>query len=189
MRYRHLVVLTTLSCSLAVGGETQSNAPDRQPATLTNGLNYIDFTGDNVNDLVVVGHRENFNAHSFEVVTFFTNETVVRDKPKTWQIVPMFRGDGKELLQIMVSGGADCVLRDFRLLPRSRTLILAERDLGSSFADTGLVTFTTFRLAENKDAEPGRPVFSFEEDVTIRSDHKYCDVGDAFQGELGIPQA
>ena len=193
MLHRCFAAVMLISCTLGAGGETQSEPPDRDPALLTNGLNYLDFTGDKVNDLVVVGHRENFNAHSFEVISLYTHAAVIEGTPAIWQIVPIFKRDGKEVLQIIVSGGADCALRDFRLLPKSRTLIIAERDLGDSFGESHTVTFTRFKLVdtmvENESGEPGRPAFSFEEESTIRTEHKYCDVGDAFRTELGIPHA
>ncbi len=38
---------------------------------IKNGENRIDLIGDGTPSLVFSGHRENFNAHSFEVISFY----------------------------------------------------------------------------------------------------------------------
>ncbi len=151
--------------------------------------NSVDFTGDGVADLVMMSHRENFNAHSFEVASFYVLGDAEEGHPRQWNIVPVMAKD-KERLEVIVSGGADCVLHDFRLLAGSRTtpatLILADRDMGNSFADSETVTFTFFPLAANAEGVPGFPRYSFEQSRVTKTQKHYCDVEKAFQNELGI---
>jgi len=95
-----------------------------------------------------------------------------------------------EHLTLSASGGADCRLHDFRLLAATATadamLILADRELGESFASPTQVSFRFFTLKKNSDGVPGRPVYYFEFDHERRATKPYCDVGDALQAELGL---
>src|SRR5260370_10887204 len=68
------------------------------------GVNRVDFNNDGVEDLVILARRENFNAHGFDVVTFYSNEP--RDQQGHLGIVSIFDKD-KEELTLDVSGGAD----------------------------------------------------------------------------------
>lgn len=151
--------------------------------------NSVDFTGDGVADLVMMSHRENFNAHSYEVASFYVLVDAEDGHPRQWNIVPVMAKD-KERLEIIVSGGADCVLHDFRLIAgfgtTPATLILADRAMGNSFADSETVTFTFFTLASNAEGMPGSPRYSFEQSRITKSQKHYCDVEKAFQNELGI---
>jgi len=150
------------------------------PVSLKNGMNRIDFTGDGRADLVVVAHRENFNAHGFEVVTFH-----VEDGDTLLQ-VPLFDGDDERQFAA-ISGGADCTLHDLRLLPgqagEPMTLVIADRALGDSYADPDTVTFTWYALRTNGDV--GYPQFRFERTRTTQASKRFCDVGDAFDATFG----
>ena len=146
-----------------------------------NGITKVDFVGNGVPDLIISGHRENFNAHSFEVVSFYI------PVENNWNIVPIFEND-KEKLQITVSGGADCLLHDFRLIKsdpkKSATLIIADREMGDSYADQATVVFTYYTLVRRE--EVGSPHYGFEKSRTQTAAVKYCDVGEAFKNELSI---
>lgn len=154
------------------------------PVALENGLNRIDFTGDGRADLVVVAHRENFNAHGFDVVSFH-----VEDGDTLLQ-VPLFDGDDERQFAT-ASGGADCTLHDLRLLPgkagEPMTLVVADRALGDSYADPNTVTFTWYALRTNADGDVGYPQYRFERTRTTQTDKAYCDVGDAFDATFGKP--
>ena len=108
---------------------------------------------------------------------------------KQWDIVPLM-DKNKEKFEITIGGGADCVLHDFRLIAGSgkvpAVLILADRDMGESYADSEKVTFTYFRLMTRKDSIAGFPPYSFERARVKISNVHYCDVTEAFQKELGI---
>lgn len=163
--------------------------PAAQVVPLHNGMNTLSLTSAPLPAMAMLAHRENFNAHGFEVLTLYIQAPTGDGDPPRWQIVPVFDAKG-ERLTLSASGGADCVLRDFRLLPpsptRDATLILAERDMGKSFADAAPVQFRFFQLKKNTEAEIGRPVYYFELDHTRRAGKPYCDVGEALKSELGV---
>ena len=156
-----------------------------EPATsvikIRNGVTRVDFVGNGVSDIIISGHRENFNAHSFDVVSFYIP---VEDN---WNIVPIFENE-KEKLQITVSGGADCLLHDFRLIKgdfkKPATLIIADREMGDSFVDQAKVVFTYYTLVRGE--EIGSPIYGFVKSNTTEAKTKYCDVGEAFKNELSI---
>lgn len=145
-----------------------------------NGITQLDLLGDGTPAMTVIGRRENFNAHSFDVASFFVR---VGDG---WEIVPLFDG-GKEQETLTSSGGADCILHDFRLMRRRPhaplTLVLADRDYGDSFVNDRPVTFRVYQLARNEESTPGTPTWSFLLRSTSKSAKPYCDVGDAFEHE------
>jgi len=135
--------------------------------------------------------RENFNAHSFEVVAFYFRDTSAG--PAQLNLVPVFgtdKGKRKELYEITVGGGADCKLSDFRLLKaqgrQPARLVVAQRDPGDSFVAPGVVRFIYYDLMQNEEGLPGEPPLYFEEKTRANSRQKYCDVNDAFERELGM---
>ena len=134
---------------------------------------------------VVIGHRENFNAHGFEVASFF----IAGDKPPSLDLMSFWDGD-KESLHQITTGGADCLLHDFRLLRSSKgapaMVAVADREMGESYADKAKVSFRFYRLAQNTEGLPGRPTYSFELVKTEKAKASYCDVGEAFARELGL---
>lgn len=150
------------------------------------GLNNLDlsFAGHPVS--VVIGHRENFNAHSSDVVTFYLWD---RDPSRRLDIVGLWDKE-KEELSLQVSGGADCLLHDFRLLRSKRAgppeLVVADRPLLKSYADNGAVSFKFYVLKQSTEGIPGRPPFWFELVATQTSREAYCDVGVALSRELGL---
>lgn len=165
-----------------------AHAADRvQP--LRPGINHIALQAGSPPGMAVLAHRENFNAHGFDVLTLYAKLPTIADQAPQWQIVPLFDATG-EHLELRASGGADCLLHDFRLLRAARgrdaTLVLAERELGESFAASAKVTFRFFRLRANEEGEIGRPVRYFEFDRAQVAKAAYCDVGEAMRAELGL---
>jgi len=151
------------------------------------GLNRVDFNNDGEEDLVVIARRENFNAHGFDVVTFYSNQP--RNQQGNLAIVPMFDKE-KEDLTLEVSGGADCLLHDFRLLKpkhgNEALLIVASRVWSKSFAENNVVAFSYYKLETNHSGLPGRPVLYFTLSDVRQAKKKYCDVNEAFHSELGL---
>jgi len=145
-----------------------------------NGITNLDLLGDGTPAMTVVGRRENFNAHSFDVSSFFVR---LGDR---WEVVPLF-GAGKEQDSVTSAGGADCLLHDFRLVQSAPhtplTLILADRDYGDSFVDVRPVTFRAYQLTRNERSVPGKPTWSYLLRSSWQSAKSYCDVGDAFVHE------
>ncbi|HEY8027674.1 MAG TPA: hypothetical protein VIF60_24250 [Burkholderiaceae bacterium] len=177
---------------VALLGSASASADEQSTSRvvkIANGITQVDFTGEGVADMVVSGHRESYNAHSFDVVSFYVPDRHDTSASAPWDVVPVMTKGG-EKWQVTVSGGADCVLHDFRLLAargkEPATLIMADRDFGNSFADTAKVTFTFYSLVHNLDGIPGYPPYSFEQAGTVVAKRPYCDVEQAFDGELGI---
>ncbi len=153
------------------------------------GTNHVDINNDGINDLVFFARRENFNAHGFDVVTFYIQIPKKDGIIKPWNIVPLFK-ENKESLTLEVSGGADCILNDFRLLkPKQGTqglLIVAKRELSGSYYEKAAVSFDYYTLENNTAGEIGRPLAYFNYQKTVKSKNKYCDVNQAFYSELGL---
>jgi len=168
-----------------------AQAADRVQA-LRPGINRIALQAGAAPGMAMLAHRENFNAHGFEVLTLYAELPVSQGQRPQWQIVPLFDAAG-EHLALKAGGGADCLLHDFRLLRPARgrdaELVLAERELGESFASASQVTFRFFRLHANREGEVGRPVLYFEFDHAEVAKAAYCDVGEAMHAELGLPAA
>src|SRR5438034_224014 len=141
---------------------------------IVNGPNEIDLDGDGRKDLVFSARRKNFNAHAYSHITFYraTGGTNPR-----WELVPFFdRKDVPTVDSFRTVEGADCILRDLRVLrPSSRPdapviVVTGEREPGQSFADS----------------VPGTPEVFFRAVRTIDSTAKHCDIGEAFAAELGL---
>jgi hypothetical protein len=157
---------------------------------VANGINRLQLHSSEA--MIVRASRENFNAHVFDVVSIFVRDGT-GPRVGSWSIVPMFHpraGVDHEDLHIIVGGGADCQLHDFRLLTsdngKSAQLILADRDPGTSYAAPANVRFDYYILSGNTSGSPGRPnlYFNWYKSQSARS--QYCDVNRAFDHELHL---
>jgi len=169
-----------------------SNPPFAQMEVLSvhEGPNAIELNGASPTDLVVRGWVENYNAHGFHFVTFFIQYPDSEDGRTRWDLVPFVTGERTER-GLTTSGGADCRLHDLRVLrPRSRpravTIVVADRDLGRSYADSERVVFSVYELRQNLTGTPGTPGIAFYRTRTIVARARYCDVNDAFAAELSV---
>jgi hypothetical protein len=157
------------------------------------GVNAVNFGPQATHGTVVLGWRENFNAHGFGVATFYlkapkgTVSGLQRDD--MLGLVSVWNGD-KEEWTVTTSGGADCVLHGFRLListqQKPSLLVLADRKMGETFVDEESVTFKTYTLKQNKEQMPGPPAYYFDLTEQRTAKRKYCDVEKAFRDELGF---
>jgi hypothetical protein len=159
----------------------------------------VDLLGNGDSAVVDVADRENFNAHGHHVAVFQVRARV--DPGDTtaavaWQVVPFFGGSvdsvtGEEIFRTVE--GADCNLRDLRILRtapnRPATVVIAERELGTSFAAAAPVQFRFFQLRVNSRGSVGHPTYYFEQTSVVRAEHFYCDVDDAFDREHGFGRA
>lgn len=180
--------------SAAAGGLS----PAGSVVPLSNGPNVVTLTAAALPAQAFLAHRDNANAHGFDVLTLYIQAPTGPGSPPQWQLVPALDARDErrrslpngEHLTLTVSGGADCRLHDFRLLAPAHgsnaRLILADRELGDSFASAAPVTFRFFKLAKNGDGLPGRPVYYFEFDHEQRAARPYCDVGKALRAELAL---
>ncbi len=163
----------------------------REVVPLAEGPNTVDLLGQGRPGLVTKGFFNNYNAHSFEYITFYvTYADSESDRPR-WDVVP-FITDSRLDLGFSTHQGADCVLRDLRVLkqlappPTAVIVVQAERDMGASYADSQFVNFFLYEFRTNTAMTPGKPGIYFERTRAIRSRRAYCDVEDAFRNELGL---
>lgn len=166
-----------------------ASANEAKVVPLHYGVNRVNFGDSGVAGLAVLGHRENFNAHGFDVLTLYLKPEQKTIDSEDWQLVSLFDGQ-QEALTLTVGGGADCTLHDFRLVQDGAngrfSLIVAERDMGGGFADSAPVHFKHYALRKNESAEIGHPLYYFELIKNSTAKRSYCDVGEAFVKELGI---
>ena len=153
---------------------------------LHRGLNNVDLGIARRRVSVVIGHRENFNAHSFDVVTIYLSN----GGPSTGLDIVGFWDKDQEALLLTVAGGADCLLHDFRLLKSARgaapVVVVADRPLLTSYVDDAPVSFKLYSFREKSDGLPGGPAYWFDLVETKTSKAQYCDVGVALSRELGL---
>jgi hypothetical protein len=161
-----------------------------------NGLNRIDLLGTGQPGEIIVSRRGNGNAHGHSIVMFQVLAPAVSDgsNRRMWQVVPFFGGRddseiGEELFR--TSEGADCTLRDLRVVRRGHghpvEVVIGSRDFGRSFADSAAVHFDFYELQAN--TEPLGPTYLFRHVRTVGAKGTYCDVDDAFDRELGLGPA
>jgi hypothetical protein len=165
---------------------------------LKNGVNSVELSGDSKKDMVMVAHRENFNAHWYEATTIYILVPEKSYGPAAWNVVPVEPMEEEESedklegerLHFMTHGGADCLLKDFRLLrdPAKKRIVVitAEREFGETFIDRQPVVFRYYELSQNTDGMPGSAEFYLKGYRKTVSKAPYCDVGEAFRKELGI---
>lgn len=157
---------------------------------LKSGVNNLDINGDGSGGLVFVAHRENYNAHSYDIYTFCLPKK--ENGHELWEVLTFQSKDGSQLDRLTTEAGADCVLRDIRVLrpevgPDRRIIVLVgQRDHGPSFAQPELVKFFVYRLRRNEDGIPGWPRCYFEQVDTLVAKKTHCDVNEAFFSELGV---
>jgi len=154
---------------------------------LRNGSNAVDLDGNHRADLVVVGWRENYNAHGYDLFTFYVQDSTVRERALNLIVFTDSVGLQTEDA-FRTDNGADCVVSDLRVLrPRAGPdlVVIGKRDFGESYGDSLPVTFTVYRLTVSA-GDVGVPPFQFKAERTLRSRARYCDVNNAFRAELGL---
>jgi len=131
-------------------------------------------------------------AHGFSVLTLYAERTTSEADSHGFLVVPLFdkdKGKDKEVSEIVSSGTADCMLHDFRLVRTENEdvqIILADRDLGKSADEDAKVTFKYFDLQVPATSDSNEPPYFFKLAKTTPAKQTYCDVGEAFQKELGL---
>jgi hypothetical protein len=195
-------------CLLAIGllavafaprpARCQSRARSDSPAVipLHAGRTPVDLLGTGTSGTIDVADRENYNAHGHHLALFQVHAPRYADDPtsaKEWQVVPFF-GSGadsrasEEIFRTVE--GADCNLRDLRVLRtapgRPVTVVIGERTLGRSYADSAAVQFQYYELRRNAAGDVGYPSYYFQQTRVVDSTRPYCDVDDAFDRELHL---
>ncbi|MGC4075991.1 MAG: hypothetical protein QM702_02950 [Rubrivivax sp.] len=152
------------------------------------GANTITWPGAPGTVIAFLARRDNFNAHGFDVLSFYVEDSKGGENDAAWHLMS-FYDDHKEALELHAGGGADCLLRDFRLIvggPSEPSVVVAERDPGPDFVTPGQVSFRFYALRHNTARDAGWPPHYFERVRTVRSERRYCDVGEALSAELGL---
>jgi hypothetical protein len=189
-------MMRPLRLSLAVsmlaltGAANSADLPLGNVQSLSYGITPLDLTGAGLPSMAVLARRENGNAHGFDVLTLYVSMSLWDGDPVTWRIVPVFDTDNNdsEQLTLLAGGGADCLLHDFRLVASSRErglqLVVAERRTGD-FATAAPITFKFYEL-EKPTLPFGWPPYYFQLTHSSVTQRSYCDVGEAFEKELGL---
>ena len=161
--------------------------------SLKNGIN--NFAVGDSRLMVVLAHRENFNAHSYETASFYIQTAAAESDPQQWQIVPIeMKGENQRWVNAVdISGGADCQLHTFRMLIEHGTnavyLLCADRAAGHSYAYEETVTFTIYHLTFNVNGDVGPSAAFFHEVRSEQAKKKYCDVDEALKAEFRLAGA
>jgi hypothetical protein len=192
--FTFIVLAIALACqpTSRFADTTTARTVAEGPIVLRNGPNAIDLLGDGTPAQAFVAWRGNYNAHGYSALALYLRAASDRNDTAEWQIVPRFGGPfaqetGRDLFT--TSEGADCTLGDLRLVQhRGRTaeLIVARRELGSSFADSAATYFDYYKLSRNTGGIPGWPPYYFEFVRTVDAHRQYCDVNVAFDQELHL---
>jgi hypothetical protein len=179
--------------ALMTGHAAAADFSSYKAVKIVYGMNTIDFGPPATHGTVILGWRENFNAHGFGVAIFYLNNQKgpVSGLQSDDRLGLVSVWDGRqEELTVRISGSADCVLHDFRLLisneHKPSLLVLADRQMGETFIDQETVTFKIYTLKQNKEQMPGAPTYFFDLTEQRTAKRKYCDVENAFRDELGL---
>ena len=146
------------------------------------GITDVPLTQGGVQATLVRARRENFNAHSFDVLSIYVRAA------SGLELVPLW-DDDEELHELETVEGADCKLKTFHFFSepgKDLQLVIARRPLGESYADAADVTFIYFTLKRNTEAVPGWPRYYFERTRTTKAKRQYCDVDEALAQEAGL---
>jgi hypothetical protein len=168
---------------------------------LIHGPNWVDLDGDGHLDLVMKSRFEINSPHSASIYSFHRHaqeEEYFVNWPE-WIIIPIINLDSKEphgSPTISTFEGADCILRDVRLVQTNRHgkglktfLILGERDLADGFWDIRPFKFKIYEMltvAPNEETQFYVRV-AFRVSHTLTSTEKYCGATEAFFREFGFP--
>jgi hypothetical protein len=176
---RYLPAFTLVGAlALAVVPALAIDLHDYTAVKLHRGINDVDLGVTGQHATLIVGHRANWNAHSFDVTTIYLSG----GSPVAGLEIVGVWDDQKESLYLTTSGGADCLLRG-----APPAVVVADRQLRESFAEDSPVTFKFYVLMHNDIGLPGEPTYWFKLVETRNAKAAYCDVGIALFRELGFP--
>jgi hypothetical protein len=196
-RPKRLVVIGLLAGVLApwaTRGQSRGRSSSPAVIPLHARRNVVDLLGSGSTGTIDVADRENYNAHGHHIAVFQVRAPRYAGDPTSaveWQVVPFFDSDTSTSEEIFRTvDGADCILRDLRIFRREQgrpvTVVIAERALGRSYADSAAVQFQYYELRTNSAGVVGHPSYYFERTRVIEATRPYCDVDDAFDRELNL---
>lgn len=197
-----LVAVAAVSLASPLSAWAESPLPKFDPkdmVPLVHGPNWVDLDGDGHKDLVMKSRVTANGSHSFSIYTFHVfakarpfnpgEDKVELLEPQIHWYTVLFPDLSPPWGERSVGTfqGADCILRDYRLLTpsgRASLLIEAQRGLGESDSDPADVTFSVYRL--EKGSERALNEFAFLKVNEFKAQKKYCSVLNAFKNELGL---
>lgn len=146
-----------------------------------NGISHIDLDADEHREIIVKADRENNNAHSYHVLSFYKKTAAER-----LAVIPVEKPDDSGYTDMLsTQQGADCTIRDYALIKGNGNsaprLIRARRSLDEGYAAQARVTFTIYTLGKNKKEIAGMPNHYFAVKARKKSKQRYCDVGSALE--------
>ncbi|MEK6312814.1 carbapenem self-resistance protein CarG family protein [Burkholderia gladioli] len=191
MKKRWIAGIVALAVLGAGAGLALAGRELSRVVPVANGMTRVAFDGND--GYVIRSWRENYNAHGFDVISF---HFVDKANGGQWNLVPLYGAPGKpgakgaaddEIDTLSVSGGADCLLQDFRLLKgaagQPMRLVVATREVGDNYAASETVRFSEYVLTRNDDGTIGWPPLYFKLVKRTQSTGRYCDVNEAFDRE------
>lgn len=194
-----MLVAQVVEGTAATAAEMTPRLDPKAMIPLVHGPNWVDLNGDGKKDLVVKSRVTANGPLSYSIYTFhvfaeagaFTpgTEKVELLEPQIHWYTVLFPDLSPPWGERSIGTfqGADCILRDYRLLVSSGSgalLVEARRDRGESDSDPANVTFSVYRL--EKGSEKALNEFAFLKVNEFRARKKYCSVVNAFKDELGL---
>ena len=194
--FLYLGIIAALGAPTSTSSRGQRVDPESSAIRLHDGRNALDLLGTGEAGVVDVADRENFNGHGHHVAIFQVHARVYpgdAKSPVRWQVIPFVEAapdSGSATDLFGTSEGADCTLRDLRVMRDAPhqpvTVVIAQRELGRSYADSARISFRYYNLRVNSEGIAGYPSYYFLRTKVLQSRSSYCDVDDAFDRELGL---
>lgn len=190
-----LIVIMAI-CGGAQG--KQLSLPQNQLIQIPSGITSTDLTGDGVPDTILKIWRENFNAHSYFITQFIKgtidpktltgSEKIKKDSEgglsgsEAPEAIGVEKNSGAFEHELISSGGADCVMHDYRVFIKNKKIFLVTGDIGLNehFCSEDFVDFQIYKMAMNSEGVPGDTLFYFKPLKDFKSESKFSDVAAAF---------
>lgn len=174
---RILLVFLLFSLAVSNTGEAEDKFTVIPP-----GLTYKNIDGEGKPELIVRGRRDNHNAHSGSIISFYRQEP-----SKHLILIPVEDKDRTGFSHAMETfEGAECTITDYRLVKAGKNrmhLLEGRREVTHSLHEDNTVRFRLFKLHHNEDGLPGFPDLYFKPQREWTSQGQYCDVNQAFEIE------
>lgn len=189
-------VVAAAICGLVSGGAAGADTATHQfanlaPIALRSGVNAVsDFAPDGRPAQIVLGWRDNGNAHGYDVLLILMRPAA----SEPWNVVAVETERGEPPADLVADDPhmGDDVVKAVRLVKgtmdkRPATLLLtATRQWKETIPEPALVTFRVYRLTENK-AGAGMTRDYFALVQTTTSATKFCNAEIALAKNFGLP--
>jgi hypothetical protein len=179
-----LITAVWQASSISAANSPHLNA---EVVRLSNGDNNIDIDGDGVLDNVLLAWRENFNAHSYDVLVFLRR---TEGKDHMWHIVPFFDSAGRQQANVLETiRGAECNKRAAVVVrqlegPTKYLVIVAQKQLDGE--QESKFRYLRYDLKRNTDGIVGWPELYWGLTTEQLGKSVYCDAEKALSAELSL---